>query len=200
MVGIFFLISGTGTDSYMSQPRPYSVLIFIVVAVVSIITVLAAMDFARKYRVKQPQPSTEVTFPYRIVDSTGDSQKLYAYILHREDDGHDPFVTYSAVIRHIDPAKDNYKTYCKYVIHDIVKTAGTGKIYISLYDDDHAWELSEVKFKQQFKPLNKPEQDSVDKHAVATYNGGIYDDEHTHRLNFFPDAQNGFYSTEIFFP
>jgi hypothetical protein len=184
----------------MSKFRPVSLILFVIFAVLSAITVLAAMDFARKHRPKHARPSRGITFPYRVIDSNPGRDQLYAYILHRGDDRDDPFPRYSAVIRHMDLERDDYKTYCKLVIHDGVKSMGSDKIRISIYDDEQTWELAEIKWKENFRTLEKPEQDTVDRHAVASYSGGIRDDEYTHRLNFFPDAKNSYTSNEIYFP
>ena len=81
-----------------------------------------------------------------------------------------------------------------------VKSMGSDKIRICIYDDQQAWELSEIKWKGNFQTLIKPEQDTVDRHAIATYSGGIRDDEYTHRLNFFPYSKNNYSANELFFP
>lgn len=137
--------------------------------------------------------------PYRVTNATNGNLGLLGYSFHRNDSGSNEYQDCSAVIRNIDPEKDDYKTYCKSVIADIIKIAGNDKIALSIYDDNGAYELSELKYCQQYKVLDRAETDSVKRHTVAVYYGDIHDGyQNNHTLWFYKEAENrysekGFY-------
>ena len=147
--------------------------------------------------------SDSVVFPYRtIMDS---NQNLVAYELHqRAGQGEDQqYTEYCAIIRTIDPLKDDYKTYCKSVVSDIIKTGGTDKIVVYIYDSSEAYALYEVDVLTRFRLLTEQESDLVDRHLIATFYGNrpdYYEDNSKYTLSYYEYANNGHSEHESYMP
>lgn len=169
----------------------------------------------RFYQVKQnnlPIDASQVQYPYRTIDSLGHAGTMYAYILmHKREIYNQLSYTsredYGIVIRKINPAKDDFKTYCKLVIMDIVNRNIPYKrlvnfesnIDINIYDDDEAYKLAE-KTDSYFDTLNRKENNFFNDHLVATYFGNMDEHKEIHLLNFYPKTHNRFSSEEDFKP
>ena len=171
-----------------------------------VLLIMAALLIVQNIRPKkvitanEPGRKKDSLRPYRVISSINDSQQLMSYIFHQSADDEMNCKECSAVIRAIDPAKDDYKTYCKSVINDIVKTMGTDHIEITLYDDDKAYELLEIQSAQQMEMLTDVDFDSVSQHVVATYYGARGDYVDNHLLHYYPQAGNRYTAQEIYFP
>lgn len=154
----------------------------------------------KKNKVDAPAKKDDSDLPYRTIN-TLDSSRLIAYEFHKSEGDGGRFLACSAIIRNIDPARDDYKTWCRSIIADIIKTSGTDKIEVCIYDNYEAYLLSEVKAGQHFEPLTKGESDTVDRHTVATYYGDIDDYyENGHTLRFYSEAHNHYTETEVYEP
>ncbi len=169
--------------------------------IIFILVLLAVWEksFLKIGRKHHPDKTDEV-MPYRTINAMDGSNTLIAYEFHvRNEDGRTPEC--SAIIKKVDPSRDDYKTFCRSVVADIVKTMGTDRISISIYDDYEAYDLSEVKSAQQFKILNNNELDSVSKHTVAVYTGDTYCDRgNGHFLYFYAEAKNKYTEQEVVDP
>src|ERR1039457_1560278 len=75
-----------------------------------------------------------------IALSAAAQEKKINYELHIRKDGGDTY--YSAIIRPINPAKDDYKAYCRYIVKDILKKGIIKEIVIYIFDNKKAYELS----------------------------------------------------------
>jgi len=161
----------------------------------------AMFRYSKRVKSKKEPEEKVITNPYRIINNPGDEQNLYAYELHKRKVPQDELTEFCAVIRNQDPAKDDYKAYCKSVIADIVKTSGTDRLIVYIYDSNEAYELYETKFLQRFHNLDTTESDLVAEHLVATYIGerDNYYGTH-HQLSFYEDAHNGHSERETYWP
>jgi hypothetical protein len=153
----------------------------------------------------------EAVLPYRVINAINDSQLLIAYEFHKndsEDQGYYgesvKYAKFSAIIKNIDPTKDDYKTYCKSIIADITKTTGTATLEVSIYDNSETYELAEIKYAKQHGVLNKSEMDSVAKHTIANYCGEIYGENQEYGENdillYYPEAGNRYTTQEKYDP
>ena len=141
----------------------------------------------------------EEPYPYRTVNDIDSSGALYPYEFHKID-GNAYYKECAAIIKKIDPSADNYKSYCRSVIADIIKSMGTDNIEICIYDDDRAYELSEVELDGNFKGMDKSEMDALDAHLVAIYHGDIGQNDDNHTLYFYREANNRYTENEAFEP
>lgn len=164
--------------------------------------VAAALVRAPLFKVKNTD-STAVVQPFRTLRPAVDSQELYAYELHKRKVAQDELPEYCAIIRKVDPAKDDYKAYCRLVVSDIVHSVGNDKIVIYIYDSNEAYELYETKFLEHYTNLDIAEQNTVDEHLVATYTGmRAWGEDYsaTHQLSYYENARNGKAEHEIYKP
>ena len=185
--------------------------------------VLALLLFSaigkRMYGAKEKTRSADSTasnkkaiqFPYRVITALDSSQHLIAYELHKNDSEVadygaicTKYPKYSAIIKSINPAKDDYKTNCRSIISDIVKTTGNPTLEINIYDDYQAYTLSEENDALEYMSLSKCASDSLLKHIVATYDGYIYGDYEAYGQNyvlaFYPQANNRYSEQEKYEP
>ena len=152
---------------------------------------------------KDKPGNNAVAFPYHTITTAVDSQDLYAYELHKRVAMQDELPEYCAVIRQVDPAKDDYKTYCKLVISDIIKTTGTDKLVVYIYDSNEAYELYETKFLQHYTNLDTVEMNTVNEHSIATYTGKrefCWDYSENYLLSYYGSAHNGRTGQEAYQP
>ena len=143
----------------------------------------------------------EDQYPFRATFLIGNEQQTIAYYFYKRYSENMMHQECSAVIHNIDPLKDDYKTYCKSVVADIVKKSGTKNIDVTIYDDSGAFELSEIKCGQEFKVLDLHEIDSVGKHTIASFSGtDIYQNEPTNSICYYTLLNNKNTATEFFTP
>lgn len=142
--------------------------------------------------------SEKVLFPYRTISIAQNSDSLLAYELRYESSNYGRYTEYEAVIRNINPAKDDYKMYCKEVIRDIKKTTGKERIGVSIYDSYEAFYLNHSELKKK-RFIDTSEAKFIAQHTVATYHGDIdYSGDCNCSLIYYPDAANGHYKKESF--
>ena len=171
-------------------------------ALVLFLSVSIFMPYAPRKGAGRISPADDkaVAQPYRII-SAADTQELFAYELHKKRLTQYDYTEYCAVIRNIDPAKDDYKAYCRSVVADIIKTEGNNRIWVTIYDSNEAYDLYEVRFSQQYQNLDTAQSGIVEKHHVATYVGNSDSDYGTHhQLSYYEDAKNGLAQHETYQP
>lgn len=172
-------------------------------ALVLLLIVFAATFAVRSGSHAQHEPDDKaIVFPFRTVNNP-DTQTLYAYELHKRRVAQDELPELCAIIKNVDPAKDDYKTYCKLVVNDIVRTSGTDKLVVYIYDSNEAYELYENKFLYQYKNLDTNESSLVDRHLIATYTGSrnnSYDYYTGPQLAYYENAHNGRNESETYQP
>jgi hypothetical protein len=147
--------------------------------------------------------STTAHFPYKTIYKTiPDSENaigLIDYELHEDGeytDGEETYPTYNAVIKNIDK-DDNYKSLCKDVVTDIIKTCGDKRVIVNIYDSFEAYSLA-MNEERLDKFLTNEEEATINSHRVATY---VLDhtnntDEEIGVLTYYPDAKNGLKENE----
>ena len=153
----------------------------------------------------------EIPYPYRVIPALDSSQHLIAYELHKNDSEDadygaicSKYPKYSAIIKSVNPGKDDYKTNCRSVISDIVKTTGNATLEINIYDDYPSYALNEEEGTLQSMSLSKEASDSMLKHIVATYSGYIYGEYETYGenyiLEYYPQTSNRYREKEKYEP
>ena len=96
--------------------------------------------------------------------------KKIDYVLHLRTEnvaGATPW--YSAVIRNIDPAKDDYKAYCRYLVSEVGRKVGGPNFVLYIYDNAKAYNRYEVDFLQHRKMLGPEARAYIHRHAVGAY-------------------------------
>jgi len=171
--------------------------------------------YGKKGKPKTEDSSTsnkkEIHYPYRVITAIDSSQHLIAYELHKNDSEDadygaicSKYPKYSAIIKNVNPEKDDYKTNCRSVISDIIKTTGTATLEINIYDDYQSYSLNEEEGTLQSMSLSKDASDSMLKHIIATYDGYIYGDYETYgenyTLEYYPLANNRYTEKEKYEP
>ncbi len=101
----------------------------------------------------------------------------------------DRAVWYDACIKEINPAKDDYKAYCRFIVADLVKKYGTNKIAVAIYDSKKAQQLYGVNYQQKHQILNKNDKNYVSQHTIGLYAGGLDGDPDTYELSYYTDAE-----------
>jgi len=169
--------------------------------IIFVFITLSVLNNVRVKNAKRILPSKKdgVFLPYRTVSAIDGSGVLFPYEFQKLD-GAGYYTECVAIIKNIDPAKDDYKTYCRSVISDIVKTAGAENLEVYVYDDNEAYEASEVRLGEEFKGINKSEMDSLEQHLVAVYHGKMNDDDDNFTLYFYQQAHNRYTENEAFEP
>ena len=170
--------------------------------ILSLIVTIGAFIGKPREAAKTEIDDKVVEFPFRTVNNA-DTQTLYAYELHKRKATQDELPEFCAIIKNVDPSKDDYKTYCRSVIADIVKTEGTDKLLVYIYDSNEAYELYENKFLLHYNNLDTNEIDIVDKHLVASYIGNRnvgFDYAVTHKLAYYENAHNSHTESETYQP
>jgi len=92
---------------------------------------------------------------------------------------------YSAIVRPINPGKEDYKAYCRYVAKDIIKKAGSNKILIAIYDNKQAY----TSYQSSNNNPTTKQYNFIKQHTVGQYSGVIIDDETAnHMLTYYLDC------------
>jgi hypothetical protein len=141
-----------------------------------------------------PKPAL---FQYKTIAIPDSTNQLLGYEFHAWKGDYGVDYSCFAIIKKIDPAKDNYKLYSRAIVADIISAIGTSDIDVTIYDDYQAYTLAELNGGQEFKMLTKIEEDSINDHTVANYHarsGGWCDN--THMLSFYTQAGNNYTENE----
>jgi hypothetical protein len=132
---------------------------------------------------------------YKTIPDSENAIGLIGYELHDDGeyfDGDETYPTFSAVVKNIDTKNDNYRSLCKDVLADIIRTCGDKHVIVNIYDSFEAYTLARSA-ESQYKLLNKEEEDTINNHRVATYEI-TYTNDHddpVYQLTYYPDAVNG---------
>lgn len=140
---------------------------------------------------------TPALFQYKTIALPDSTNQLLGYEFHAWKGDYGLDYSCCAIIKKIDPAKDNYKLYSRAIVADIISAIGTSDIDVTIYDDYQAYVLAELNSGKQFKLLTRVEEDSINDHTVATYHarsGGWCDN--THMLSFYTQAGNNYTENE----
>ena len=161
--------------------------------IILVLLVLAIWDKPRiKVSVEHvAEAKPDVSFQYRTIPTSDSADDLVAYEFHKRKGDNGVDYDCSAIIRRMNPAKDNYKMYCKAVIVDIMTSLNTDNLNVTIYDDYQAYVLSEIK-SNQFGGISQVETDSVNKHIVAMYNNDIDWGDTVRNMSYYSRAGNAY--------
>lgn len=95
----------------------------------------------------------------------------------------------SVIVRTMDPAVDNYKTYCKDIVDELVGMYGEENLSVNIYDSFEAYSL--VMDETHF--LTQQEEQFVAAHKLAAFETYYEDGDRFSILTFYPDAANRLY-------
>ncbi len=160
-------------------------------------TVTAGKNGADSPREGATETPTPALFQYKTIALPDSTNQLLGYEFHAWKGDYGLDYSCCAIIKKIDPAKDNYKLYSRAIVADIISAIGTSDIDVTIYDDYQAYVLAELNSGKQFKLLTRVEEDSINDHTVATYHarsGGWCDN--THMLSFYTQAGNNYTENE----
>ncbi len=93
---------------------------------------------------------------------------------------------YSAIVREINPAKDDYKAYCRYIVADAEKKIGNDQFVICIYDSKKARDIYDITYTKRI--LSKDERNYMYTHTVALYSGKMPVDGMDYELSFYTDC------------
>lgn len=96
---------------------------------------------------------------------------------------------YDVCIKEINPSKDDYKAYCRFIVSDLAKKNGTNKMVVAIYDSKKAQQLYGVNYQQKHQILDKNDKGIVSQHMVGLYAGGLDGDPDTYELSYYTDAE-----------
>jgi len=178
-----------------------------------VVLVLAFLPFFKighgKKSLGKDAASKEQVYPYRVINSLDSSDQLIGYELYENAPDGDTR-SFSAIIKSMDPGKDDYKIYCRSIVADIVKMAGTNQVKITVYDDVESFEMSEVKLVHdssavddaaQMEARNKKDYDPAGTHLIGAYSGRYTEDPNVSgQLVYYPNANNHYSESENYDP
>lgn len=95
---------------------------------------------------------------------------------------------YSVVINIVDPAKDDFKAWCRYIVADVKTKTGINNLTINIFDGKHAQHLFDITNKR--RELAKADIDYINERHVANYNGKTDDAAKSNQLVFYPGCSD----------
>ncbi len=95
---------------------------------------------------------------------------------------------YSVVINIVDPAKDDFKAWCRYIVADVKTKTGINNLTINIFDIKQAQYLFDITSKR--RELPKADLDYIHAHHVANYNGKIDETAKSYQLVFYPGCSD----------
>jgi hypothetical protein len=95
----------------------------------------------------------------------------------------------SVIVRTMDPAADDYKTYCKDIVDELVGMYGEENLTVNIYDSFEAYSL--VMDESHF--LTQQQEAFVAGHKVASYEAYYEDGDRLAFLTYYPEAANRYY-------
>ncbi len=169
------------------------------IIIVAFVVTLSGFDFFNYPYKKFTKNKSDSLLPYRAITSIDSSGKLLPYILHKNVGDEINSQEFTAIIKSINPAKDDYKVYCKSIIADIAKSITTNGITVYIFDDEKAGELHQAGYIGQVSFLDSAETVLVEKHTVAVYNGHMPDERwENYTISFYEYTGNGYAEKEYF--
>lgn len=128
---------------------------------------------------------------YKTIYSHDDSASLIGFELHSftRRYGSDVHKECSVIVRSINPSKDDYRTYCKDVVDDVVKMYGAENITINIYDSFEAYSL----VVDESKLLSREEELFISNHRVAVFDAYYEEGDKYRALTYYPEAGNTLY-------
>lgn len=132
---------------------------------------------------------------YKTIYNPDNALDVVGFELHEDepyDDGNTKCACFNAVVRNLDPDKDNYKSICRDIITDIIHTCGDKEVRVNIYDSFEAYKLA-VDDNDGRRILTTKEEQYANEHRVATYCAAVNDDyygEDAYCITFYPDACN----------
>ena len=128
---------------------------------------------------------------YKTINSHDDSSSLIGFELHSvalrlRGELHKQC---SVIVRDIDPASDDYKTYCKDIVDNLVAMYGAENLTVNIYDSFEAYSL----VMDESRLLTSTDERFIANHKVASFETWYEDDDRLAFLTYYPDAGNRYY-------
>lgn len=131
---------------------------------------------------------------YKTIYSTDDSNSLIGFELHSTvyplQNGEHKVC--SVVVRSMDPQKEDYKTYCKDIVKELLSMYGNSNTTVNIYDSFEAYSLAT----DDDRLLSLKEEQYINQHKIAVLDAYAEDRENYACLTYFPAAGNKLYFRE----
>lgn len=128
---------------------------------------------------------------YKTINSHDDSSSLIGFELHSMaiNRGGEVHKQCSVIVRDMNPASDDYKTYCKDIVDDLVAMYGAENLTVNIYDSFEAYSL----VMDESRLLTNNDAEFVASHKIASFETWYEDDDRLAFLTYYPDAGNRYY-------
>ncbi len=137
------------------------------------------------------QASTPVRTIYKTIYSSDDSNSLIGFELHSnlQQCRFNTHKECSVIVKTMDPRSDDYKTYCKDIVNDVIGMYGDTNITINIYD---SFEAYSVAVNDDFT-ITPEDAAKINTHKIAVFDSYEEVDDKYAYLTYYPDANNGLY-------
>ena len=166
--------------------------------------VLAYLRSHRSTLIERPTNASvdSSIYHYHTINASDSSGDLIGYVLHEKKSDDNSYLECSAIVRELNPEKDDYKALCKDVIDDIVAGARTRKIVVNIYDNDSAYQIFEINAIQNYGMVDTNDMKLYGKHFVAAYESYMYDedDNDANSITFYQYGKDKYDETEHYVP
>lgn len=128
---------------------------------------------------------------YKAINTHDDSSSLLGFELHSAAirlNGH-LHKQCSVILRSMDPTVDDYKTYCKDIVDDLVAMYGEENLTVNIYDSFEAYSL----VMDDAHLLTQQEEQFVAGHKIASFEAYYEDGDRLAFLTYYPEAGNRLY-------
>ncbi|MBX2905571.1 MAG: hypothetical protein KF744_06000 [Taibaiella sp.] len=95
----------------------------------------------------------------------------------------------SVIVRTMDPTADDYKTYCKDIVDELIGMYGEENLTVNIYDSFEAYSMV---MDDSRLPTTKDEQ-FIAGHKVASFEAYYEDGDRLAFLTYYPEAANRYY-------
>jgi hypothetical protein len=141
---------------------------------------------------EQPIQQTSIAKTlYKTIYSNDDSNSLIGFELHSNLQHHNFYGIHkecSVIVKAIDPKTEDYKTYCKDIVNDVIGMYGDTNITVNIYDSFEAYSLSLDEY-----ALTKESEAIINAHKIAVFDSYFEQNDRYAYLTYYPYAANGLY-------
>ncbi len=160
----------------------------------ALITFPGLFSLGSKHKIATSGKPVQAKTIYKTIYSTDDSNSLIGFELHStiyplQCGAHKEC---SVVVRSMDPSKDDYKTYCKDIVKELLTMYGNSNTTINIYDSFEAYSLAT----DDNRLLSLKEEQYINQHKIAILDAYAEDRENYACLTYFPAAGNKLYFRE----
>ena len=150
--------------------------------------ILCSRITSRNSRHNARAEATHAPTLYKTICSHDDSSSLIGFELHSVAVrlGGELHKQCSVIVRDMDPASDDYKTYCKDIVDDLVAMYGAENLTVNIYDSFEAYSL----VMDESRLLTNKDAEFIASHKVASFEAYYEDGDRLAFLTYYPDADN----------